>query len=126
MSGETPRQNDHKERWQVCEPHQVATFLTTGAERSKAEHDLREELERLQCWNIELEQALSEKTAELRQSQGRLRALVSELSLAEQRERKRLANELHDHLQQILVLGKLMIGQGKRLGSGVPDCQIVF
>jgi hypothetical protein len=108
------------------EPQQVATFPHNGAERSKAEHDLREELERLQCWNIELEQALSEKTAELRQSQGRLRALVSELSLTEHRERKRLANELHHHLQQILVLGKLMIGQGKRLGSGVPDCQIVF
>lgn len=126
MSGETPRQGDHKRGRQMGEPQQVATFLTNGAERSKAEHDLREELERLQRWNIELEQALSEKTAELRQSQGRLRALVSELSLAEQRERKRLANELHDHLQQILVLGKLIIGQGKRLGSGVPDCQIVL
>lgn len=126
MSSETPRQGDHKRGRQMGEPQQVATFLTNGAERSKAEHDLREELERLQRWNIELEQALGEKTAELRQSQGRLRALVSELSLAEQRERKRLANELHDHLQQILVLGKLIIGQGKRLGSGVPDCQIVL
>jgi signal transduction histidine kinase len=62
----------------------------------------------------------------LLQSQGRLRALASELSLAEQRERKRLANELHDHLQQILVLGKLIIGQGKRFASGVPDCEIVL
>lgn len=126
MSGETPRQNDHKERWQVCEPQQVATFLTNGAERSKAEHDLREELERLQRWNIELAQVLARRTAELRQSQGRLRALASELSLAEQRERKRLANELHDHLQQILVLGKLTIGHGKRFASGAPDCEIVL
>jgi signal transduction histidine kinase len=74
----------------------------------------------------QLEQALSEKTAELRQSQRWLRALVSELILAEQRERKRLANELHDHLQQILVLGKLIIGQGKRFANGVPDCEIVL
>lgn len=126
MSSETPRQGHHKSGRQMGEPQQVATFLTNGAERSKAEHDLREELERLKSWNIELEQALSEKTAELRQSEGRLRALVKELSLAEHRERKRLANELHDHLQQILVLGKLMIGQGKRLGSDVPDCRVVL
>lgn len=110
----------------MCEPQQVATLATKEAARSKAEHDLLEEQERLQRWNIELEQALNEKVAELRQSQGRLRALASELSLAEQRERKRLANELHDHLQQILVLGKLIIGQGKRFASGVPDCEIVL
>jgi signal transduction histidine kinase len=126
MSGETPRQSDYKNGRQVCEPQQVATLATKGALWSKAEHDLREEQERLRRWNIELEQALHEKTAELHQSQGRLRALASELSLAEQRERKRLANELHDHLQQILVLAKLIIGQGKRLASGVPDCGIVL
>jgi signal transduction histidine kinase len=101
-------------------------LATKEAARTKAEHDLREEQERLQRWNIELEQALNEKTAELRQSQGRLQALASELSLVEQRERKRLANELHDHLQQLLVLGKLIIGQGKRFASGVPDCEIVL
>lgn len=33
------------------------------------------------------------KTAELQQSQERLRALTSELNLAEQRERKRLATD---------------------------------
>lgn len=126
MSGETPRQNNHKSGRQVCEPQQVSTLATKGAEWSNAEHGLREEQERLARWNIELEQALSEKTAELRQSQGQLRTLVSELSLAEQRERKRLANELHDHLQQILVLGKLIIGQGKRFANGVPDCHIVL
>ena len=126
MSGETLRQSNHKSGRHVCEPHQVSTLATKGAERSNVEQDLRAEQERLQRWNIELEQALSEKTAELRQSQARLRALVSELSLAEQRERKRLANELHDHLQQILVLGKLMIGQGKRFANGVPDCEIVL
>ncbi|MGZ8394611.1 MAG: sensor histidine kinase [Nitrospira sp.] len=126
MSGEISRQSDQKNGRQVCEPQLVATFLTTGEERSTAQHDLCEELERMQRWNIELKQVLARRTAELRQSRGRLRALAGELSLAEQRERTRLANELHDHLQQILVLGKLTIGQGKRLSSGVPDCQIVL
>lgn len=125
MSGETPRQRTIRTARTAGKSasRQVTTLATKEAARTKAEHDLREEQERLQRWNIELEQALNEKTAELRQSQGRLQALASELSLVEQRERKRLANELHDHLQQILVLGKLTIG---RFANGVPDCEIVL
>ncbi len=88
--------------------------------------DLEEAQQRLQRWNIDLEEAVKNKTAELLQSQERLRALATELNLAEQRERKRLAMELHDHLQQILVLGKLTIGQGKRYAIGVPDCENVL
>lgn len=49
-----------------------------------------------------------------------LRALATELNLAEQQERKRLAVELHDHLQHLLVLGKLKIGQGKRYAPPIP------
>jgi CheY-like chemotaxis protein len=51
----------------------------------------------------------------LRQSEQRLRALATELNLAEQRERKRLATELHDHLAQMLVLGRLKLNQAQQL-----------
>lgn len=51
----------------------------------------------------ELEQRVSERTAELQQRAGQLARLASELTLAEQRERQRLATVLHDHLQQLLV-----------------------
>ncbi|HEX5545737.1 MAG TPA: PAS domain S-box protein, partial [Nitrospira sp.] len=95
-------------------------------DRKQAEEALREAQAHLQRWNVELEQAVNMKTAELRQSQDRLRALTSELNLAEQRERKRLATELHDHLQQMLVVGKLTIGQGKRVANGVPACETVL
>jgi signal transduction histidine kinase len=44
--------------------------------------------------------------ADLRESRDRLRALASELTLTEQRERRRLAKVLHDHLQQLLVGAK--------------------
>jgi signal transduction histidine kinase/ActR/RegA family two-component response regulator len=71
--------------------------------------------ERLREFAAQLEQLVAERTQELLQSQARLRALATELNLAEQRERKRLATELHDHLQQMLVLGKLKLGQGMRL-----------
>ena len=88
-----------------------------ASERAQAEQSLRQAQERLQRWNVELEQAVRLKTAELIQSEERLRALTMELNLAEQRERQRLAAELHDHLQQTLVLGKLKLGQGERLAD---------
>ena len=60
-----------------------------------------------------LEERITERTQQLR-------ALATELNLAEQQERKRLAAELHDHLQHLLVLGKLKIGQGKRYAQSIP------
>lgn len=96
------------------------------AERKRAEEALRDAQERLQRWNVDLEQAVNTKTAELLQSEERLRALATELNLAEQRERKRLATELHDHLQQMLVFGKMQIGQGKRYATGLPGCENVM
>ncbi|WHZ27694.1 MAG: putative histidine-kinase [Nitrospira sp.] len=78
---------------------------------------------RLEQFAEELERQVTARTAELLESQARLRALGSELNLVEQRERKRLATELHDHLQQMLVVGKLTIAQGKRVAGGVPACE---
>jgi signal transduction histidine kinase/CheY-like chemotaxis protein len=82
---------------------QAADFI----ERSQSDEALR-------LMTIELDNRVAIRTQELRQSEGRLRALTTELNLAEQRERKRLAEELHDHLQQMLVLGKMRVAQGKQ------------
>jgi PAS domain S-box-containing protein len=76
--------------------------------------------EALRELNEGLEHRVEERTEELLQSQQRLRTLATELSLTEQRERKRLATELHDHLQQMLVLAKLKLGQSKRFANHVP------
>jgi PAS domain S-box-containing protein len=51
---------------------------------------------------MSLNEALTHQTRQLR-------ALTSELTLAEQRERQRLALVLHDHLQQFLVAAKLHV-----------------
>jgi PAS domain S-box-containing protein len=59
--------------------------------------------------NDELEQRVNERTEELAIQSGKLRALAGELTLAEQRERKRLAMVLHDHIQQLLVAAKMHI-----------------
>jgi len=66
--------------------------------------------------NDELERRVSERTKALEQSEARLRLLATELNLAEQRERKRLATELHDYLAQLLVLCRMTLTQTKRTG----------
>jgi CheY-like chemotaxis protein/anti-sigma regulatory factor (Ser/Thr protein kinase) len=94
-----------------------------------ATYDITEIVEaqaRLERSSRELERAVNLKTAELQRSHERLRTMATELNLAEQRERKRLASELHDHLQQMLVFGKLTIGQGKRSACGMPACETVL
>jgi PAS domain S-box-containing protein len=70
--------------------------------------------EELLVLTVELDKRVAIRTEELVQSQDRLRALATELNLAEQRQRKKLAEELHDHLQQMLVLGKLKVVQAKQ------------
>jgi len=65
----------------------------------------------------ELERRIKERTHELVLSQERLRALASELTLTEQRERRRLAVELHDYLAQLVVASRL------RLSQAIPKVQ---
>ncbi len=83
--------------------------------------DLKAHAESLQLFAQELEVRVNERTAELVKSQEWLRAMATELNLAEQRERKRLADELHDHLQQLLVLAKLKLSQGVRTSQAVAS-----
>lgn len=65
-----------------------------------------------------LEMRVRERTAELEQRMRQLARLSSELTLAEQRERRRLAEVLHDNLQQLLAGARYnldMIGQAHGL-----------
>ena len=85
-----------------------------------AHQKIAESAKALQRLNNELEFRVEERTQDLVASEKRLRALATELTLIEERERKRLAAELHDHLQQLLVLGKLRLGQVKQLAQDAP------
>ena len=69
----------------------------------------------LQQRNRLLERQLTERTQELGRSLVDLRSLATALDAAEQRERTRLAAELHDYLAQLLVLGRIKIEQLQRL-----------
>ena len=88
------------------------------AQLKVANHALEMELgqrkraeEALRRLNGDLEQRVLDRTRDLVASNHRLQALASELTLAEQRERKRLASELHDYLAQILALARIKMSQ---------------
>jgi PAS domain S-box-containing protein len=75
-------------------------------------HKLAEQ--QLKALNENLERRVAERTAVAEQRASQLSALASELTRAEQRERRRLAHILHDNLQQILVATKLQVGAVRR------------
>jgi len=74
----------------------VAVFSSDITARKQAEL-------KLQQANVALESKVQKRTEQLR-------VLASELTLAEQRERKRIAGILHDDLQQLLIAARFNLG----------------
>jgi PAS domain S-box-containing protein len=54
----------------------------------------------------------------LREYQEQLKSLASELTLAEERERHRIATELHDEISQSLFISKMKLEEIQKSGSG--------
>lgn len=76
-------------------------------------HDItdRKEAEvQLKAWNETLEKRVAERTAESQWRANQLQQLAAQMTQAEERERRRLAQVLHDHLQQLLVAAKIRLG----------------
>lgn len=79
--------------------------------RKRAEEELR-------VLNQTLEVRVNERTRELKESVRQLQELAQQLTQAEEQERGRLAEVLHDDLQQLLVATKIYLN---RLGMGLRD-----
>ena len=88
----------------------VAVYSSDVTDRKQAEL-------KLQQVNADLERKVQERTAQLH-------ALASELTLAEQRERKRIASILHDDLQQLLIAARYNLG-GLAQSKHLPTQQLV-
>lgn len=93
----------------------AASFThTEGTEKAlilaiKDETERVQAVKELQVMNETLEKQVKERTASLLSYQHQLRSLASQLSKAEEKERRRLAAELHDNLGQMLVINKMNI-----------------
>lgn len=81
--------------------------------------ELKTTQEQLQHLTTKLESRIAKRTEELRHNQSRLQALVGDLILTEQRERRRVAEELHDFLAQLLVACRLRVNRLEQMrGEG--------
>ena len=71
----------------------------------------------------ELKRTRDELESKIQKRTGKLRSLARELTLAEERERRRIAGLLHDNLQQLLVAVLLNIGatKAKNYSRGVLE-----
>lgn len=90
-------------------------------ERKRTELQLRQSRADLELRVEERTRELSETIRMLNERSEQLRQMTAELTLVEQRERRRLAQILHDGLQQILVGAKYRLASAAHLHDGSPD-----
>jgi PAS domain S-box-containing protein len=129
VRGEVYSEGEGKQRRAV----RAAGTLMDVTERKQSEEALEEAKElleakvRLRTGKLrDLVKALQEEIRQRKQAEqqlqtraSQLRALAGELTLTEQRERRRLGKILHDHLQQLLVGAKFRIAILARTGDNL-------
>jgi len=102
-----------------ADPSGRFTTLTEKVDALAREVRRRQQAEeQLRGLTATLEQQVAERAALAERRAGQLRALAMALSQAEQRERRRLAQALHDDLQQLLVAARMRAGMITDSGTG--------
>ncbi len=96
----------------------LARSVRYAMERKHAERQLK-------ALNETLEQRVAERTAVATRRATQLQALASELTLAEHRERRRLAQFLHDHMQQLLYAARLNLDALKHHVHEEPLLEVI-
>ncbi len=90
---------------------EVARSLSASeAELQRANQGLQAANEALRRSNETLEARVAERTADLFRRTAQLQALAQDLTRAEERERQRVAQVIHDHLQQLLSVARMNLG----------------
>lgn len=75
----------------------------------RRQYEVRDLVTQLSTLNQTLEQRVAQRTAQAVERAQKLRLLAAELSLAEERERQRIAQVLHDDVQQVLMGARLYL-----------------
>lgn len=78
--------------------------------RVKTHLTLQQQARRISEHADELERLVQERTADLNEANNLLRLLAAQLTLAEERERQRIAMDLHDRVSQSLALVRIKLG----------------
>jgi PAS domain S-box-containing protein len=89
------------------DPFMALVTVNDITDRKQWEEELHEAKGKLESRVRERTADLERQKKELERSNIMLGKLASELTLSEQRERRRLAEILHDHLQQLLIAAKM-------------------
>ena len=76
----------------------------------RRQYQTRDLVIQLKNLNETLEQRVAKRTAEAVEQAQKLRLLSAQLSLAEEAERRRIAEMLHEDLQQLLVAARMQLG----------------
>ena len=91
----------------------------------RRQYEVRDLVTQLEILNQTLEQRVVQRTAEAVERARKLRLLSAELSLAEERERKRIAQVLHDDLQQVLMAARLNVRVLEKIKSATERNRIL-
>lgn len=100
--GELPHDKTESSFEKLLQLHNETTVIVR--EQHKQE-------KRLQKAKTELDLLVAERTKELVQYQSRLRAMAMQMTLLEERERHKIAQDLHDQLAQLLAVSKISLTQ---------------
>lgn len=107
---------------------QVRGYLLDATEKKQAmeriQHmndQLAQLVEEVSCTNAELETRVNERTAALKESHEEMKKVSFQLVWAEERERERIAGELHDHIGQSLLLAKMKLDV---LSNDIPEAAL--
>jgi signal transduction histidine kinase len=91
----------------------------------RRQYQVRDLVRQLASLNQTLEQRVAQRTAEAVERAQKLRLLSAELSLAEERERRRIAQVLHDDLQQMLMAARLHLRTLDKTENAVERTEII-
>lgn len=99
-------------------PDYCVSVVEDATERVAAREQLRQSAQML-------ERRVAERTAMVQQQADQLRTLAAQLTRAEQRERRRVAEALHDQLQQTLAAAKMRLSRLLSRIDGPKDQEFV-